>query len=150
MAAAPVRSLNKGTARKAPLPRTVKTFTESWVSTKPISSKSASRFCVRSEKHKTEHEKEPPLSSVEPDRGVVFLCRRFGQALEIFLHNNAPSQQRRKYAFTESEAQLGFVFCLRHSDTSFRNDSILPVAGSSTVCGERGRSCVAQITVPPK
>ena len=27
-------------------------------------------------------------------------------------------------------------FGLRHNDTSFRNDSILPVAGSSTVSGK--------------
>ena len=64
MAAAPASFPNKETARKAPSPHTAKTFTESWASTKPISSKSASRFCVRSEKHKTEQEKSRPCQAL--------------------------------------------------------------------------------------
>ena len=64
MAAAPVSFPNNGTARRAPSPHTVKTFTESWVFTKPINSKSALRFCVRSEKHKTEQEKSRPCQAL--------------------------------------------------------------------------------------
>lgn len=45
---------------------------------------------------------------------------------------SALSCQCGKYALAESEVYFRCVFWLGHRDTSFRNDSILPVAGSST------------------
>lgn len=57
---------------------------------------------------------------------MIFLRCRFEQTFDILLRDDASGSQSGEDAFTEPEFHFRFIFCLGHSDTSYRNDSILP------------------------
>ena len=141
MAAAPVSFPKKETARKAPSPHTAKTFTESWASTKPISSKSASRFCVRSEKHKTEQETSRPCQALSLT----------GAASDVsFSSCFSPALQNRPRSAARHSERFPCVFrcrCTRSSSQSCLRSIFLfflcPVSS-----GRVGSSGCAMVTLP--